>query len=73
MIKLAMLKLDKQLSEQNLKGYMVLQIHDELIFEVPENEVEAMKVLVREAMQNVLKLKVPLIVDITIGKNWAEC
>ena len=52
---------------------MILQIHDELIFEVPDFEIISIEPMVREAMQNVLKLKVPLIVDINIGKNWKEC
>jgi len=50
-----------------------LQIHDELIFEIPDEEIEAFIPLVRETMQNIIKLKIPLIVDITIGKNWKEC
>lgn len=73
LIKLAMLKIDKQIVEQKLKGYMILQIHDELIFEVPDNEIDAFIPLVKNAMQDVFKLKIPLIVDITIGKNWKEC
>ncbi|MBA3816398.1 MAG: DNA polymerase I [Parachlamydiaceae bacterium] len=73
LIKLAMLSIDKKLSNADLKGYMILQIHDELIFEIPDNEAEAFIPLVRETMEEVLKLKIPLIVDITIGKNWKEC
>jgi DNA polymerase-1 len=72
-IKLAMLEIDRQLKQKNKKSYMILQIHDELIFEVPNEEVEEMKSLVKEAMENIIKLKVPLIVDIHIGKNWKEC
>ncbi len=52
---------------------MILQIHDELIFEVPDFELIDFQPLVREAMENVFKLKVPLVVDIAIGKNWKEC
>jgi DNA polymerase I len=52
---------------------MVLQIHDELVFELPDNELERFEILVRHGMQDVLKLKVPLVVDIVIGKNWAQC
>jgi DNA polymerase-1 len=73
LIKLAMLKVDQQISEMKLKGYMVLQIHDELIFEIPDNEIEIFTLLVKNTMQDVFKLKIPLIVDITIGKNWKEC
>lgn len=73
LIKLAMLSIDKKLTNADLKGYMILQIHDELIFEIPDEEIEAFIPLVRETMQNIIKLKIPLIVDITIGKNWKEC
>lgn len=73
LIKLAMLSIDKKLTNADLKGYMILQIHDELIFEIPDEEIDTFIPLVRETMQNVIKLKIPLIVDITIGKNWKEC
>lgn len=73
LIKLAMLKIDKEIAEQKLEGYMILQIHDELIFEVPDKEIDLFIPLVKNAMQNVFKLKIPLIVDITVGKNWKEC
>ncbi|MGK5593941.1 MAG: DNA polymerase I [Parachlamydiaceae bacterium] len=72
-IKMAMLKVDKAIEENHLKGYMILQIHDELIFEVPDEEIPLFESLVRDAMQNVLKLRVPLTVDIALGKNWKEC
>jgi DNA polymerase-1 len=51
---------------------MILQVHDELIFEVPENELDLTKELVREEMENVYKLDVPLKVDLGVGSNWAE-
>lgn len=73
LIKLAMLRIDKKLQEVQSKGYLILQIHDELIFEVPDEEINALKFLVQETMQNVLKLQIPLVVDLSIGKNWAEC
>lgn len=72
-IKLAMLKIDKAIEEKKLRGYMILQIHDELVFEVPDEEIPLFESLVREEMQQVLKLKVPLLVDIAVGKNWKEC
>jgi len=72
-IKLAMLKIDKEIEKKGLKGAMILQIHDELIFEVPNEEIPQFETLVREAMQQVFPLTVPLIVDIAIGKNWKEC
>lgn len=73
LIKLAMLAINQKLLKAKPQGYMILQIHDELIFEVPDEEIEFFNPLVKETMQNVLKLKVPLIVDITLGKNWKEC
>ena len=71
-IKLAMLSLDEEITKLNLKSKMILQIHDELIFDVPQNEVETMKKLVKEKMENVVSLLVPLEVDIQVGKNWSE-
>lgn len=73
LIKLAMLRINEKLSKEKKLGYMILQIHDELIFEVPDFEIIDLTPMVKEAMQEVLKLKVPLIVDISIGKNWKEC
>lgn len=73
LIKMAMLQIDKKMKQQKLKSFMVLQIHDELIFEVPADELSVMENLVKETMEGVLDLKVPLVVDITIGKNWKEC
>lgn len=73
LIKMAMLQIDEKMRAKNLKGYMILQVHDELIFEVPDTECSEVEALVRETMQEVLSLKVPLVVDIIIGKNWAEC
>jgi DNA polymerase-1 len=52
---------------------MILQIHDELIFEVPDHEIEIFKNIVKEIMENVAKLDVPLVVNVGIGKNWKEC
>lgn len=73
LIKMAMLGIDKRLQKEGLLSYMILQIHDELIFEIPDFEKDYVAHLVKEGMQGVLKLKVPLIVDISIGKNWKEC
>lgn len=73
LIKIAMLKVDKLLKEKGLESYMVLQIHDELIFEAPDHEIETLQSLVRDAMENVMSLDVPLEVNIAIGKNWKEC
>lgn len=73
LIKMAMIEIEDQLAERQLKAYMILQIHDELLFEVPDEELEEVKQLVHDVMVGVMPLKVPLIVDINIGKNWKEC
>ncbi len=73
LIKLAMLKIDESIKKHHLHAQMILQIHDELIFETPDTEIEALKPLIRDAMMSVMTLKVPLIVDIAVGKNWKEC
>ena len=71
-IKLAMVRIDKQLDEKKLKTRMVLQVHDELIFEVPAEEIEIASELVKTVMENVYSLKVGLKIDISIGYNWKE-
>lgn len=71
-IKIAMVRLDRQIRERGLKGRMLLQVHDELILEVPESELPAMQELVRDVMEHALELSVPLVVDVNCGKNWYE-
>jgi DNA polymerase-1 len=71
-IKLAMIKIDAELSRGKLRSRMTLQVHDELVFEVPEQEVATMRDLVREHMQNVYPFRVPLVVDIGVGQNWRD-
>ena len=71
-IKLAMIAVDKELRESGMKSRMVLQIHDELVFETDIQEVEALKSLVTRCMENVIKLSVPLTVECNYGKNWIE-
>lgn len=73
LIKLAMIAIDKEIQEKNLQGKMILQIHDELIFEVPDTEIEIFKSLIKNKMEHIFKLKVPIVVNISVGKNWAEC
>jgi DNA polymerase-1 len=51
---------------------MTLQVHDELLFDVPDGEVETMRSLVKEEMENVIELKVPIVVDVGIGQNWRD-
>lgn len=72
LIKMAMINVDKVFKENNLKSKMVMQVHDELVFEVVADELEQVKTLVKQEMQNVAKLKVPLLVDINWGKSWKE-
>ncbi len=69
-IKLAMLKIDQKMKEKSLKSKLIIQVHDELVFEVPKEELEDVKVIVKDLMESVVELKVPLIVDMEIGKNW---
>jgi len=72
LIKLAMVSIDRRLRQEGIAGAMILQIHDELIFEVAEGDRERTIALVRTEMENVFPLKVPLRVDIAWGRNWAE-
>ena len=72
LIKLAMIRIDSALRERELKSRMTLQVHDELVFEVPEEEVDIMRSLVRDQMENVHPLSVPLLVEIGVGKNWRD-
>jgi len=71
-MKLAMIRLDHRLREQKLRARMVLQVHDELVLEVPEDEVEAAKALVVEVMGNAYRLSIPLKVQTSVGKTWME-
>ena len=71
-IKLAMLAVERKLQEGGYKSRMLLQVHDELVLEVVESEIEALTELVRKEMEGAAQMKVPLKVDIKLGKNWAE-
>ena len=72
LIKIAMIRIDAALREQRLKSRMTLQVHDELVFEVPEAEIEVIRTLVREQMEKVHPLIVPLLVEIGVGANWRD-
>jgi DNA polymerase I len=72
LIKLAMIQIDAELRARKLKSRMLLQVHDDLLFEVPLEEVEAMRELVRSKMENVHALSVPLLVEIGVGPNWRD-
>jgi len=71
-IKVAMINLDREIDRRQLKSKMILQVHDELILEVPEDELEEMRQLVPKIMSTALELSVPLKVDIKVGNNWGE-
>ena len=71
-LKMAMIKLQEKMDELNLNSKMLVQVHDELVFDVYDNEVELMSELIRDTMENVYRLNVPLKVDIEYGKTWYE-
>ena len=72
LIKLAMIQIDEELRSRNLKSRMLLQVHDELLFEVPHAELETMRELVRDKMENVYSLNVPFLVEVAVGPNWRD-
>ena len=72
LIKIAMIRIDQRLREENFATRMTLQVHDELLFDVPEKEVEQVKQLVRHEMETVIQLKVPVVVDCGVGPNWRD-
>ena len=69
---MAMVIIHRRLKEENLKAQMIMQVHDELNFNVPQNEVDRVKEIVVSEMQNVVHLTVPLIADCGIGTNWLQ-
>jgi DNA polymerase-1 len=71
-IKMAMINIHDRMNRETFKSKMLLQVHDELVFEVPEDELNALRAMVKEEMEGVHKLKVPLVVDIHTGRNWDE-
>ncbi|TCK83077.1 DNA polymerase I [Albibacterium bauzanense] len=72
MIKVAMIGIHNDIKEQGLKGRMTMQVHDELVFDVPKDEIEIFKQIVESRMKNAIKMEVPIVVEIGIGKNWLE-
>jgi DNA polymerase-1 len=72
LIKMAMIRIDAAIRQRVLKSRMTLQVHDELVFEVPEAEIDAVKSLVREQMENVHPLTVPLLIELGVGTNWRD-
>tara|TARA_Y100001968_G_scaffold150387_1_gene137580 strand:+ start:2857 stop:5841 length:2985 start_codon:yes stop_codon:yes gene_type:complete len=72
-IKIAMVKMNKQLKENSLPANLLLQVHDELVLEVDSNAIKEVSKIVKETMENALKLNVPLLVEIGTGDNWMDC
>ena len=71
-IKIAMINIHKRLIAENWKSKMLLQVHDELVFDVHNSELEKIKPMIKEEMEGSFKLEVPLIVDLGVGENWLE-
>ena len=72
LIKLAMIRIDAAILERRMKSRMTLQVHDELVFEVPEDEIDSMRIMIRDKMEQVHPLAVPLMVEVGVGKNWRD-
>ncbi len=72
MIKIAMVAVDRELRARGLQARMLLQVHDELLFEAPPEEVETVAALARSIMESALPLRVPVVVDVKVGRDWAE-
>jgi len=72
LIKLAMINIDRELGERRLRARMILQVHDELLFEAPAEELPQLQEIVRPAMEEVYPLRVPLVVDLKAGANWRD-
>jgi DNA polymerase-1 len=72
MIKIAMIRIDAEMRERKLRSAMLLQVHDELVFETPVDEIDAMQELVVRQMKGALPLRVPVEVDVGTGKDWLK-
>ena len=73
LIKLAMLGVYRRLRREACRSRLLLQIHDELVFEAPPEEIDTLAALVREEMNSAYEMSVPLVVDVKTGANWAQC
>lgn len=71
-IKLAMVKIYEWINQENLKSKMIMQVHDELVFDIEKEELNLFKSKVKTIMEGVVEMKVPLSVDVGVGKNWLE-
>jgi DNA polymerase-1 len=67
-----MIRIDRKLREQKLQTRMTLQVHDELLFDVPQNEIDDVRTLVKHEMENVIDLNVPIVADVGVGQNWRD-
>jgi len=72
-MKLAMIEVQKRIEEKGLKSKLVLQIHDELLLEVPKEELDEAKVLLKQSMENIAELEVPLIAELAVAETWYDC
>lgn len=72
MIKVAMINIHQQMQEKNMRSKMILQVHDELVFDAHRDEIEELKIMVEKEMREAVSLDVPIVVDINIGENWLE-
>ena len=72
-MKIAMIKVYKEIKDRKLKSKIILQVHDEMMIEVPENEIEEIKEILKTSMETAVELKVPLIADIYVANNWYDC
>jgi DNA polymerase-1 len=72
LIKLAMIRIDQRLAKEGLRARMLLQVHDELVFEAPPDEIEPLTKMVKSEMEDVEQLKVPLLVETGVGDNWRD-
>jgi DNA polymerase-1 len=72
LIKMAMINIDQRLAKEDLEAKMILQVHDELLFEAPTKERAKLEKLVKEEMEGVHKLAVPIVVEIGVGPNWRD-
>ena len=71
-IKVAMLRVDRRLKKEGLRSKMVLQVHDELVLDVPEAELEIVSAMLKEEMERAIELRVPLIAEVSTGKSWYD-
>ncbi len=71
-LKYAMVQIDKQLSEEKLKAKLIMQVHDELVIESPDEEISTVSAILKECMEKVVSWDIPMSVEIGVGKNWKE-